>query len=137
MLGTGAGWTVRQHRPGEFETIDIALIEAPGLRLGKGLPRGSADGLKQLDHVAIAGFPNHNFGDTGILLPGIIVGFRQISSIRRLLVNAPIVAGNSGGPAINARAEVVGVAQLRDQIQLKTQGKQRSMALCRSMSWTY
>ncbi len=100
---------MRQHRPGEFETIDIALIEAPGLRLGKGLPRGSADGLKQLDHVAIAGFPNHNFGDTGILSPGIIVG-RQISSIRRLLVNAPIVAGNSGGPAINARAEVVGVA---------------------------
>ena len=56
--------------------IDIALIKAHGLPLSKGLPKGSSDYLKQMDHVAIAGFPNYRKGDTGILSPGLVIGFR-------------------------------------------------------------
>lgn len=32
------------------------------------------------------------------------------SGIRRILVNTPIIAENSGGPVINADGEVIGVA---------------------------
>ena len=91
-------------------TIDIARIEAPGLILGKSLALGSADTLKCMDHIAIAGFPNYRRGDSGILSPGLIIGYRMVSSIRRLLVNAPIIGGNSGGPVLNGKGEVIGVA---------------------------
>lgn len=91
-------------------TIDIAILLSPNLEMGEGLKLGSSDLLKQMDHIAIAGFPNYNYGDSGILSPGLVIGFRTVSAIRRILVNTPIVAGNSGGPALNAHGEVVGVA---------------------------
>jgi S1-C subfamily serine protease len=90
--------------------IDIAILLAPDLEMGEGLKIGSSDLLKQMDHIAIAGFPNYSYGDSVVLSPGLVIGFRTVSAIRRILVNTPIVAGISGGPALNAKGEVIGVA---------------------------
>lgn len=90
--------------------IDIALITAEKLILGDGLEIGDSDLLNRMDHIAIAGFPNYRYGDSGILSPGLVIGFRPVSGISRILVNTPIIAGNSGGPVLNAFGEVIGIA---------------------------
>ena len=82
-------------------SIDLALLEVDKDFLNDGLERGATDNLKQMEHVAISGFPNYNYGDNGIFSPGLIVGFRVYSGIRHILVNTPLISGNSGGPAIN------------------------------------
>jgi hypothetical protein len=94
----------------ENPTIDIAVISARGLQLDEGLTTGSSDGLNQLDHIAVVGYPNYRLGDSGSISPGVVTGFRTISGIRRILLNAPIIAGNSGGPVLNSRSQVIGVA---------------------------
>jgi len=91
-------------------SIDVALLEVDNDFLNDGLERGTTDNLKQMEHVAISGFPNYNFGDNGIFSPGLIVGFRVYSGIRHILVNTPLISGNSGGPAINKDNLVVGIA---------------------------
>jgi S1-C subfamily serine protease len=92
------------------DRVDLAILEAPGLPLGPGLSRGSADGLRQPDHVALLGYPNHNVGDSCRFAPGQVVSFRALRGLRWLLLNTPIIAGNSGGPVIDGRSRVVGVA---------------------------
>jgi S1-C subfamily serine protease len=89
--------------------LDLAIlkIDAP---LSPDFVAGSGHGVKQLDQIAVLGFPNYRLGDTGVLSPGFIVGHRMVSGIRRILVNAPIVAGNSGGPVLDRNSRVIGVA---------------------------
>lgn len=92
------------------DTIDLAIFNAVGLDQDNGLEVGNSDEMALNDHIAVAGFPNHNFGDSGIFSPGLIIGFRVVSSIRRLLLNTPLIGGNSGGPVVTKDDEVIGVA---------------------------
>lgn len=97
----------------ENDDIDLAIIKIPGLVEDispTGLEKGSADTLEQMAHLAVAGFPNYHLGDLGILSPGLVIGFRPVHGIRRLLINAAIVSGNSGGPVVDGTNKVIGVA---------------------------
>jgi S1-C subfamily serine protease len=89
--------------------IDLAILDV-NAPLSEGLTMGSADSLKQMDHLMIAGFPNYRLGDSGVVIPGLVVGFRPASGIRRVLTNASIVAGTSGGPVLGREDSVIGVA---------------------------
>lgn len=91
-------------------TLDVAILEGGEELLGEGLEKGTTDSLNQMDHIAISGFPNYNFGDSGIISPGLIVGFRVHSGVSHILINTPLIVGNSGGPAINKDNKVVGIA---------------------------
>lgn len=92
------------------KTIDLAIFDC-GIDLKDiGLDIGKADELKQMDHLGISGFPNYNFGDSGYFSPGIITGFRTYHGLRHILVNSPIIAGNSGGPAVDSNNKVIGIA---------------------------
>lgn len=90
-------------------TIDLAILRIKEIEDDR-LEFGSADNLKQMDHVAISGFPNYRLGDSGVIIPGLVIGYRMVSGIRRILTNAPIVAGNSGGPVLDSKNNVIGVA---------------------------
>lgn len=91
------------------DTIDLAILNIEHEQKN-GLSAGSADNLKVMNHVAVAGFPNYRHGDTGVIIPGLVVGFRMVSGIRRILTNASIIAGNSGGPVLSANNLVIGIA---------------------------
>lgn len=102
------------------KTLDLAVLNI-GIPLNSSLDMGTADNLKQMDHVAIAGFPNYRYGDSGIVMPGLVVGFRMISGIRRILTNAPIIAGTSGGPVLDKSNRVIGVAVTGADLMEKAQ----------------
>lgn len=89
--------------------LDLAIIQVDGSINGE-LRKGTADKLSQMDHIAIFGYPNYRLGDTGVVVPGLVVGFRPVTGIQRILTNAPIVAGASGAPALDATGCVIGVA---------------------------
>lgn len=91
-------------------TLDLALVSIDGAIDRRPLIRGSADQLGLMAHMAVAGFPNFRYGDSGIIVPGLVVGFRPVSGVRRLLTNAGIVAGMSGGPVLSNNHTVIGIA---------------------------
>jgi len=90
-------------------TIDLAILRGMGFELGGGLERGSSDNLNVMDHIAAVGFPNYRYGDSGVFSPGLVIGFRTVSGIRRILVNTPLISGNSGGPVVDRSGKVIGV----------------------------
>ena len=92
------------------DVIDLAIFNAEGMDVSEGLDMGDSDSIVLNTHLAVAGFPNHNYGDTGIFSPGLVIGFRTVSSIKRFLINTPLIAGNSGGPILSAQSTVIGVA---------------------------
>lgn len=89
--------------------LDLALLEVEPMPTN-GLHRGTADHLREQDHLAVAGFPNYQRGDTGLLSPGNVTGFRTIAAVRHVLVSASLIRGMSGAPAFDAAGNVVGVA---------------------------
>jgi S1-C subfamily serine protease len=91
------------------DAIDVAVCDV-GVESQGGLEKGTADNISVMDHILVAGFPNFRSGDSGLITPGIVTGFRVVSAIRRILTNAPIIAGNSGGPVLGADGKVIGVA---------------------------
>jgi len=62
------------------------------------------------DKVTLAGFPNYNPGHNPYITPAQVVGFRKIFGIDMILINSSIVHGNSGGPLLNSKYQVIGVA---------------------------
>lgn len=93
--------------------IDLAILELEDNEksfLNSGLPKGNSDNIVHTNYVAVAGFPNYRPGDSGYFTEGQVTGFRTISSIRHIQVSNILVEGNSGGPAINSKGEVIGVA---------------------------
>jgi len=91
------------------DDIDLAVLKID-LDQDFDLEEGSVDELKHLNHIAVAGFPNYRWGDTVIVTPGLVIGFRTVHAIRRILTNAPIIAGMSGGPALDKDNRVIGIA---------------------------
>jgi RNA-directed DNA polymerase len=69
--------------------------------------------------VFLSGFPTYNPGFLGQFQEGKIVGRRQRFGFTRYIVSMRIVAGNSGGPLLDAYGRVVGVAATADVPQPK------------------
>jgi S1-C subfamily serine protease len=90
------------------DVIDLAVLEID-TELHY-LRAGDPNALKQMDHLLVAGHPNYRLGDWPFVSPGLLIGWRTRSAIRRLMTNAPIVRGASGGPVLDRQGLVVGVA---------------------------
>jgi predicted Zn finger-like uncharacterized protein len=103
--------------PGEIlgvdRSSDLAVLRVKGPDLPKPLDVRPAKELLETQQVYIIGFP---FGET--LGRNVTVSLSSVSSLRKnavgelveVQVNGGMHPGNSGGPVVNARGEVVGVA---------------------------
>lgn len=88
--------------------IDLAIIDI-GFKLEHSL-KGNMSQPEMSAEVKLLGFPNFHLGDTPRMARGHVTGFRTVSAIRRILISAPVIYGNSGGPLLNDKNEVVGIA---------------------------
>jgi RNA-directed DNA polymerase len=89
---------------------DVAIIEAKALPRQKELKMGNSQKLRTQDPITLLGFPEHSKGDKGIVYRGHVTGRRRHFEQQRILISPPIVAGNSGGPVLDSRNRVVGIA---------------------------
>lgn len=87
---------------------DIALIRiyAEGLRA---LPLGSDTEAGIGEKVYVMGNP---LGQTNTFSDGIVSAKRTMEGVSLLQITAPISSGSSGGPVMNGRGEVIGVATM-------------------------
>lgn len=92
------------------EALDLAVLEVQGAHHDIELPPGDPMALRQSEPIQLLGFPNYAPGSQCALRNGEVTAFRTVSGIRRILIDANIISGNSGGPVLDAMHKVVGVA---------------------------
>ena len=93
--------------------LDTALLRVKDVKLRSCFRIGHSERLFQGDHVNVIGFPaNFTDGEAQVTIEnnlkiteGIISGFQY----GKIQTDAPINAGNSGGPLVNRMGEVVGI----------------------------
>ena len=90
--------------------MDIAILEFTQDLDHIGMPKGDSDKMKIGDMVKVVGFPNWAEGSTIQIYEGKVNGTGQWFGSLRIKVDAAIIKGNSGGPVLNAKNEVIGIA---------------------------
>ena len=76
----------------------------------KPLSLGNSDNVEIDDNVYAVGTPLGRFDLQGTVSHGKISGVRTHPTGKQLQMTTPISPGNSGGPVLSSKAEVVGVA---------------------------
>jgi RNA-directed DNA polymerase len=91
------------------DDLDVAIL-AFDSHIAHSLRRGNPASMSRGDSITLMGFPNYNWGNPVQVTPGVISGTVIRHATQRFTITAPIVKGNSGGPLLNARGEVIGIA---------------------------
>lgn len=96
--------------------LDLALLKGPE-EASPALTIGKSSSLRETDEVLAAGFPLGSFLRAGKGAPAVTITSGKVTAIRRkgenidnVQIDAELNPGNSGGPVINEKGEVVGVA---------------------------
>lgn len=87
-----------------LKQIKTVLSDIPYLKIG------DSDLVKRSDEVLALGYP---LGTTQISLKssaGVVSGREHVGGRNLIQISAPINPGSSGGPAVNASAQVIGIA---------------------------
>ncbi|MBN2751770.1 MAG: trypsin-like peptidase domain-containing protein [Rhodospirillaceae bacterium] len=91
---------------------DVALFKAP-IQMLHPLPVEVRDSLTQLDDIYAVGTP-HNLGLQSTITKGVVSAFRNERRGGRVISyiqsDVAISGGNSGGPLLNSRGNVVGIS---------------------------
>ncbi|MBX3203595.1 MAG: trypsin-like peptidase domain-containing protein [Labilithrix sp.] len=90
-------------------TLDLAVLAVRTASLGT-LPLDLSATMTDGMSLRVAGFPNYGPGMTAPIYSGTVVGTRAWHGRQLPILDATIVAGMSGGPALNNSGAVIGVA---------------------------
>ncbi len=102
--------------------LDLALLRT-SLRGLRPVALADVKDLKRQDEVLCFGFPLADVLGLDLSTEnGRITALREKDGIRAIQTNAPVKPGNSGGPLVNLRAEVVGVVNARLEIHGAPEG---------------
>lgn len=85
---------------------DLALLEVTGAK-APSLALGDASEVAAGDEVYVVGNPR---GLEGTISQGIVSGVRQVRAGILIQITAPISPGSSGGPVLNTKGVVIGIA---------------------------
>lgn len=88
------------------ERHDLALLAVSGAKAPP-LPIGDSQNVSVGDEVYVVSNP---MGLEGTFSQGIISGIRQVGSDMLFQITAPVSPGSSGGPVLNNKGEVIGIA---------------------------
>jgi S1-C subfamily serine protease len=97
--------------------LDLAILSLEDLGVGETRPLDiHYDQLKLGDEISVFGFPTKG-GDTLTLTKGIISGFDNVEGYYK--VSAVLNPGNSGGPVLDSRGRLVGIATAVAQAKVR------------------
>ena len=90
------------------EDWDIALLRIQASNLPT-LILGDSQRVKEGDPVFVMGYPTSPYGATFATTEGVISRIYESEAGRLFQTSAPVNPGNSGGPLLNERGEVIGM----------------------------
>jgi S1-C subfamily serine protease len=95
--------------------VDVARLDGAAHPFVS-LQIGSSAGLKIGDPIRVLGFPRYTLGGTVTTHWGRVSGIRPYHGVTHYVVDCPIVRGASGGPVLDSKNRVVGIAVKGQQI---------------------
>lgn len=115
-IRTASGRSIRAAKFSSDRTLDLALLDIDGKIKGSAFVISDASRIRKGSPVSIWGYPAGYTGNDPLLTTGHYAGkattktYEDTLPKMRLIVNAAINSGNSGGPLINAGdGKVIGV----------------------------
>jgi len=92
---------------------DLALLRIADQGVGP-LPVGNSDKVELAQEVSVIGYPlASRLGNSVKVTRGSVAGLADTEGNRLFQIDGAVNPGNSGGPAVNARGEVIGVVNAK------------------------
>ena len=105
LVGKPATYDIEGITASDVEN-DLAILKVSDSNI-QPLPLGDSDAVQFDDTVYVSGHPKES---EGTFSDGTISGPREVGSQTLLQMTAPISPGGSGGPVLNEKGEVIGLA---------------------------
>ena len=105
LVGKPATYAIEGITASDVEN-DLAILKVSDSNV-QPLPLGDSDAVQLGDTVYVSGNPKES---EGTFSDGTISGPREIGNQTLLQMTAPISPGNSGGPVLNEKGEVIGLS---------------------------
>jgi len=104
--------TLKAKFLGMDRTCDLAVLKAEGDKLPEPLPLGGTSGLSETQAVYIFGFPlGKKLGKNITVSKSSVSSLRKANgNLHQIQVNGGMHPGNSGGPVLDSKGNVIGVA---------------------------